>query len=266
MGEKERRKLLFLFVSAQTRRQHVSVKWIFPWLVLAVSFASIQITDYFVRSGSLASPHYLNPPPEYIEHFHFGFRESLADSLWLRWVQDVDYCQLYGDQNRELGREEISNAKNNPLTANPRHKNCDGSWGFKMLDAVSKLAPRFEMVYLAGAPALSILVEDYTGASVIYDRGLEQYPNDWKLLYRAAYHFQFDVKDFKRAAELLTRAGDSGAPLWVKSLASRLYTLTGQIELGLSTLESYRKTLDGNEEAIKKVDERIAELKRQLQP
>ena len=212
-------------------------------------------------STSTSVNKFLSPPPEGAEYFHFGFRESMADSFWLRWIQDSDVCQTYGEA-KSVGDEHKDTDK---LTANPRHKNCDQSWGYKMLDVVSKLAPRFSMVYWAGAPTLSILVEDYEGSTALYERGLKVYPNDWKLLYRAAYHFQFDKKDLPRAAELLNRAGDNGAPIWVKSLAARLYTAAGQLELGVSTLEAYKKTLT-DDAAIKKVDARIQELRRQLQP
>jgi hypothetical protein len=207
---------------------------------------------------------FLTPPPEYVEYFAFGFRESMADSFWLRWVQDSDTCMTYAS-SQKLTESHIG--EENKWSREIRHKNCDNSWGFMMLDSVSRLAPKFKMVYLAGAPTLSILVEDFKGASAIYERGLKEYPQDWQLLYRASYHYQYDRKDLPRAAELLRRAGEHGAPEWVKSLASRLYSAAGKVELGIATLEEYRKTIDPeNTEALKKVDERIAELKRKLQP
>jgi hypothetical protein len=238
--------------------------------LIFMAIVLFALTWQFPNSPSgEGSKKFLAPPPDDLEYFHFGFRESMADSLWLRWIQDSDYCQTYSDgKNEDIGDKTGDiNVPIDNLTYVPRYKICNQSWGFKMLDSISKLAPRFKMIYLAGAPTLSILVEDYTGSSVIYDRGIKEYPNDWMILYRASYHFQYDVHDIVKAAELLNRAGDNGAPIWLKSLAARLYTLNGQIELGLSTLESYRKTIDPeNVGALKKVDERIAELKRKLQP
>jgi hypothetical protein len=53
----------------------------------------------------------------------------------------------------------------------------------------------------------------------------------------------------------------------VKSLAARLYSASGQVELGIRTLEEYKKTIDPEKtEALKSVDERIAELRKKLQP
>lgn len=207
---------------------------------------------------------FLSPPPEYIEHFHLGFKESMADSLWLRWIQDSDFCQTYFESKKNEPLADERKANDDLLLANPRHKICDSSWGFKMLDAITRLDPRFLMPYMAGAVTLSVLVEDYEGASILFDRGLQYYPNDWKLLYRAAYHYQFDKKDLPKAAATLIRAGENGAPPWVISLASRLYTRAGQIELGISTLEAFKKFAEGNKEAVEKIDKRIAELKAQL--
>src|ERR1051326_909177 len=103
-----------------------------------------------------------------------------------------------------------------------------------MLDAVTKLAPKFAMPYVAGAITLSVLVEDYEGAKIIFDRGVEAYPDDWKILYRAAYHYLFDRHDNAHAAELLVRAQKAGGPSWLNFLAARLYSKEGQVQLGVA--------------------------------
>lgn len=121
------------------------------------------------------------------------------------------------------------------------------------------------MPYMAGAMALSVLVEDYEGATVIFDRGLQEYPNDWKLAYRASYHFLFDKNDLPRAAELLERASKNGGPEWFSSLAARLYTRSGQLELGLANLINYRKAFQEDSPGREDVDKRIAELKAELE-
>ncbi|MGE3681870.1 MAG: tetratricopeptide repeat protein [Bdellovibrionales bacterium] len=206
---------------------------------------------------------YLNPPPEMIEHFTFGFDESVADSFWLRWIQDSDTCQTYKGASHSESRVTPPISKGD-VFYNPRHRVCDNSWAFKMLDAVTKTAPKFEMPYMAGAMALSVLVEDYAGASVIFNRGVEQHPENWMILYRAAYHFLFDTQDLPRAAELLNRAAEHGAPYWVRFLSARVYSRAGQLELALSNLEAYRKTLD-DPKAIEGVDMKIASIKREAE-
>jgi len=201
---------------------------------------------------------YLNPPPEYIEYFHFGFRDTMADSLWLRWIQDSDVCQTY---LKPVVYEKIESP-----TGNPRYKVCDTSWSYKMLDATTLLAPKFLMPYVAGASTLAVIVEDYEGATKLYERGLKEYPNDWTLLYRASYHYQFDLADKAKAAELLARAGDNGGPYWLKSLAARLQTEAGQYELALRNLIDHRKGIEdqANADTLEKLDKRIAELKAKM--
>ncbi len=208
---------------------------------------------------------YLNPPPEQIELMHFGFKESLADSLWLRWVQDNDTCQTYGSEVLYNLEPMPKETPKDSLLWLPRHKICENSWSFKMLDAVTKLSPKFEMPYLAGASTLAILVEDFAGATVIYERGLKEYPDNWQLLYRASFHFQYNMKNLPRAAELLLQVADKGGPIWTRSLASRLYTVDGQVALAISVLENYRKSLDeDNLDGKRMVDQRLAELRRKL--
>jgi len=230
----------------------------FNFLCLALSFALIQILNEDGQTQEAMDRRFYAPPPEYIEHFTLGFRESVADSLWIRWIQDGDQCVLY------KGVEEGVPKETHGEFANPRHKICDNSWSFKMLDAVTKTSPRFKMPYEAGAITLSVLAEDYKGSTIIFDRGIAQYPNDWTLLYRAAYHFLYDQGDLEKAAQLLNRAAANGAPEWLRLLAARLYSKTSQIELGLQSLESYRKLVEDKPEALARVDKRIADLRQKL--
>lgn len=254
----------------------------FSFESLALPFATFifwlgTVFTGHASTGLVKEQKYLNPPPtEYIEHTHFGFSESLADSLWLRWIQDNDYCQIYSNKNDEnLERpaprpgqvttplpDTVSEDK---FVSNPRYKICDNSWGFKMLDAITRLAPKFQMAYLAGPISLSVMVEDYEGATVLFERGLKEFPDDWQLAYRASYHFLFDKKDLPRAADLLNHAATHGGPNWLKSLAARLYSRSGQLILGISTLKNYREQVKDNLAAVEDVDKRIAELERQLQ-
>jgi hypothetical protein len=228
------------------------------WILAFLSFA-VTVVCHHLTSDSIELK-YLNPPPEKIEWFHFGFRESMADTFWLRWIQNGSDCQTY----KGVGPE-------HPLTpqadefANPRHKFCDNSWSFKMLDSVTKLAPQFLMPYVTGAIMLSVLVEDYEGAKIIFDRGLAAHPEDWSLAYQASYHYLFDRHDLKRAADLLVQAHQHGGPEWLPLLAARLYSKTGQLQMGISTLELLlkRTTLEKDRQNLEK---RIAEMKRQLQP
>lgn len=227
-----------------------------PWTGL---FVFALLTVLFGHSPLTREENkYLNPPPEKIEYFHFGFADAMADSLWLRWIQDADVCQTYV--------KPVVHHRTESATGNPRYKICDVSWSFKMLDATTRLAPKFLMPYMAGASTLAVVVEDYEGATVLYERGLKEYPNDWQLLYRASYHYLFDLADKPKAIELLIRSAENGGPNWLRSLAARISTELGQLELALRSLLEYRKSIEeqATAETLDKLDRRIGELKARL--
>lgn len=218
-------------------------------------------------------------PPEMIHHFSFGYKESMADSFWIRWAQDVDLCVKNKKTRESFNKEnniqqDLINSKNDIISSEvkslntsfaqmPKKDVCDEGWSFLLLDAVTNLAPKFKVPYKLGAPTLSVLLEDHMGAKKIFDKGISQYPDDWSLLYRAAYHYLFELRDLERAADLLKQAADKGAPDWVHSLAARIYTGTGQLELGISTLENYLKMIK-HEGRRKDIEERISRLKKLL--
>lgn len=248
-------------------------------LTFALSFFMIQVFNQKLEFGP--RPQGLIPPPKYIEHLAFGYRDAMADSIWLRLIQDyesceimrkasVDFHQIGNELRKDRETRQRIEARNeealhvvDAIKSYPIHgKNCRKGWAFTMMDAITQLAPRFHMAYVLGAVALSVISEDFDGAKIIFDRGVEQFPTDWVLLYRAAYSALFDQKDFAKAAELMNRAADNGAPLWLKSLAARLYTQEGQAELGIRLLTELLKKVDPERvEARKSIAERIEKLK-----
>lgn len=185
--------------------------------------------------------YFIFPPPPGLKYYSMGFSDTVADGLWLRFIQDIEKCKLTGFENE-------------------KKSTCRKGWGFQMLDQITQLSPRFRMPFATGPLSLSIISDDYEGASIIFDRATEAFPNDWPILYRAAYHFLYDRSDYKKAASLLMRAHANGGPHWLPLLASRLYSREGQLELGISTLKSYLETLKDDSEIKKTVNRRLASL------
>ncbi|MEM7646130.1 MAG: hypothetical protein AAF203_04400, partial [Pseudomonadota bacterium] len=102
----------------------------------------------------------------------------------------------------------------------------------------SDLSPDFRTVYADGATMLSVLVDDREGAKSIFSKGVAYFPDDWEILYRAAYHELFEMKNPDRAQELLLKAGKRGAPEWVYSLSAKLLTRLGRAQFAKTILES----------------------------
>lgn len=199
------------------RRYHAKASSI---LLGALSFLMIGLSQSQLERRHILEGRHLVAPPPFFERMVFGYNEVAGDLLWIRALQDFDYC----DQ-----KVAVNLCKND-------------SWLYKMLNAVTELSPSFRLAYAAGALALTVIVSDIEGATKIFDKGVKAFPNDWPILYRAAYHYMYEVKDNKRAAGLLIQAGKNGAPPWVFTLAGRLYSDAGNLELAELVLQDMINT------------------------
>lgn len=190
------------------------------------------------------SPEDYLPPPKAIQHFTSGLKIAIADSLWLRALQDFDYCN---DKINE--------------------RDCVGqSWLFQVLDLATTLDPKFEPVmYQTGGLALTVIISDYAGASIYFDRGVEQYPNDWQLNYAAAYHVLYEEKNKAKAAKLYLAAADNGAPPWVRVMAGRLGYEGGDKVFAEQVLQQMIDT-NQDEKLIEVLKRRLSKLKAETAP
>ena len=136
---------------------------------------------------------------------------------------------------------------------------CQQGWAFHMLNEITDLSPKFEIVYTMGAPGLSIMVDDRLGAEVIFDKGIVALPKNWQIPYMAAYHALFETRKFEKAGDLLRRVGDLGGPEWVYFLATKVYSRAGRAELGKAVIEDYIKNFPPNEVPIR-AKQRLAEV------
>jgi tetratricopeptide (TPR) repeat protein len=182
-------------------------------------------------------------PPQQIKHMTFGYHESVSDSMWLRVIQDIDVCEKK-DQNSALRTEGGV---------------CRKAWVYQYLDAITELTPQFRMPFATGPLILSVVVEDREGATQLFEKALRQFPNDWPIIYRAAYHFMYEEKDEARAAQLLLRAADLGAPPWLRSLAAKLLTQSGKLELARSVIKQAMES-NPNEKLRERLEQRLREI------
>ena len=171
----------------------------------------VFVTSIFttIKSGDqMAAIKDLIPPPPNLENMSVGLAPQMADLLWVRAIQDFDYCE------NEIAKQR-----------------CQGnSWLYKMLDTITQLDPEYRMPYAVGALALSVIISDIEGASALFDKAVIHYPNDWRILYRAGYHALLEEKNNLKAAERFDRCATYGGPIWLKGLAGRLYNKAGHAE------------------------------------
>lgn len=183
-------------------------------------------------------------PPEYIEHMTLGFDDVVADSLWIRLIQDYDLC-------------EASSLK---VVGGAVGMKCSEGWIFRMVDAITDLSPRFRMPYATGGSMLSVIIEDYNGAAKVFKKAEKQFPEDYVFPYRAAYNYMFGLAQPIEASEALLRASKlEGAPAWLPMLAARQAKQGGKFELGARILEELVGERPEWEE-----NPRLIELRREL--
>ncbi|MFV8259608.1 hypothetical protein ACNQKP_17505 [Bdellovibrio bacteriovorus] len=201
------------------------------------SFSLLVISLRNFPPQSLNQGAYIAPPPM-LERMSFGYSEVIADVLWIRTIQDLDYCEKSVGENICVG----------------------DSWLYKMLDTITELSPKFRIAYAAGGLALTVIISDIDGATKIFEKGVKELPQDWPIAYRAAYHYMYEVKDNKRAADLLVQAGKNGGPPWFLTLAGRLYSDAGNLELAESVLQDMINT-EQDPVLIKRLQDKIQSIK-----
>lgn len=145
----------------------------------------------------------------FVKYFSVGFDNSIADLFWIRFLQELD-------------------ASNHANIAE-QHLCPDGtsSWHFHIMNVAFDLDNRFYEIMVHAPLLVSVTISDSKGASILFDKSVINFPNDWRILYRASYQAQVEEHDFQKAANLLYRAGKNGAPGWVMSLAGGLYNQAG---------------------------------------
>jgi hypothetical protein len=203
---------------------------------------SIFISVLLILGSILWSPNFfqeqqraLIAPVPQMQYFHFGFNEVIADSLWIRAIQDFDYCekQLAGNL-------------------------CKGNgWLFKMLDTVTDLSPHFRMPFATGGIALSVIISDIEGASKLFDKAELVFPYEWAIMYRAAFHSIYEEKNPDKAARRLILSAQHGGGEWFYALAARMYTEAGKKELGERLYQDLKNSDFEHEWVLKRMRDRL---------
>ena len=160
-------------------------------------------------------------PPEVIKYFSFGFPDLYADILWMRLIQNIDFC---------------SSKKGLPIYDGRTKYQCEKGWSYKMTVAITELAPRFLAPYEIAGSIMSVIMGDKLGAKKVYDKAVKVFPNNWRIHFSASYHYLMEIKDEKKAAKLLIKTADLGGPLWLYALAAKTYQKKGQLLLAKEIL------------------------------
>lgn len=150
-----------------------------------------------------------------------GNKRLITDLLWIQTLIESD-LERYG--NRDLN-----------------------NWLFLRFSTISVLDRRFYENYLFGGQFLSIVKDDLEGASFIYEKGLKEYPDDYRLNFQAGFLNYWELDNPEKGLKYLTKVKDHPkAPHFIHSIINKLKIETG---IDLETiyklvLHSYESTLD----------------------
>ena len=161
-------------------------------------------------------------PPNILQHFSLGYRDFVANLLWLRFIQDADFCSF--EKGKPIYKGDV--------------KSCEWSWSFHIVNALSELAPRFKTPYTFSTIMLSIFAGDQKGAEYILQKGLKHFPKDWKINFQAVYFYSMEMKKPEMAAYYAYQSAENGGPHWLYGLAAKKYGEAEQLLLGEAVLKN----------------------------
>jgi len=126
------------------------------------------------------------------------------------------------------------------------YKNKDlNSWMFLRFKSIIELDPQFLKAYQFGGQYLSIIKDDLFGAEIIFDSGLEVFPEDYLLNFNSGFLQAFELgnsaKAIKNYGSILSHPK---TPIYVKSIINKLrYNESNDLDLAYKlVLETYLNT------------------------
>ena len=150
--------------------------------------------------------------------FAFGFRNFLADVVWLQAVQVAG--------SRAMSHEDYDRLSS-------------------MLDAVTRFDRRFLIPYLVGGVLLGDSPPHAGEALRLLARGRENYPEDWRLPFYMGYTLYYVIGDPRKGAVAMQEAALlKGCPPFVGPLAARMFGEGNDPETALSFLENLIRVED----------------------
>lgn len=164
------------------------------------------------------------PKGEYLRLAVLGYRQLVADIIWLQAVQHIG-------------------AK--------RDSQQGYSWTYHAVDVLTDLDPNFVPPYQATGVFLGVLVGHHDEAIAILTKGMRHNPEVWQLPFLAGYIAFYELCDPVAGSQFLRVAAQApGAPAYLPKLAARMTVMTGNPDAALEFLDRFSRSVS---------DERVRE-------
>lgn len=181
----------------------------------------------------------ININSDFLKLFSAGNSRLISDLLWITTLLESDHEHY---KQKDLN-----------------------SWMYLRFKTIATLDPQFLQNYQFGGKYLSIIKDDIYGAKEIFDIGLSLYPNDYELLFNAAYLYAFELQDNEKAFILYDKVSTfSYAPVFIKTLKSKLrYAHDKNLEL---TFKILSETLKNEKESylVEKIKKDLYALRAEI--
>lgn len=148
----------------------------------------------------------INVQTVFLQALSAGHKRLITDLLWIQTLLESDL--------EHYKKKDLNN------------------WLFLRFNTISVLDPRFYENYLYGGQFLNVVKDDLEGAKIIYEKGIGQFPNDYRLLYQTGFLYYFEAGELERGLELLSKIErHPQAPVYLPSIINKLrFQVTGDLE------------------------------------
>lgn len=178
------------------------------------------------------------PSGQFLKQVVLGYDQAASALAWLRTVQ------YYG-----------------------QHAQSDRVFDmmYHLCDITTELDPHFEEPYTFGSFVLMTEGKRPSAGMQLLEKGRENNPNSWKLLFETGFIYYISWEDYPKAAEYFTEAARiPGAPEYTRRFAAFVTQRAGEIETSILLWQELAERTTNpqlREKARKKVEELTAELR-----
>ena len=179
------------------------------------------------------------PDGEYLKIASLGYRELIADLLWIQSIQ-------------VMGEKKVSESS--------------GRWLYRALDIITTLDPKFVRAYEGGGLALTTLVVLPEESNQLMMKGMRHNPTEWKLPFLIGINYYYELYDDGKAAEYMAQAARlPGAPSSLGTLAANLYVSAHSPQEAVNLLTAlYEQTTDESAKKLLEIRLKIVMTERDL--
>jgi hypothetical protein len=208
-------------------------------LVILLGVIHVPLNDWTVSKPKLEQLTYL-PDGEFLRIASLGYRELVADLLWLQVIQVMGQQKLSEDAGR---------------------------WLYLAVDRITTLDRKFVRAYEAGSLALCTLVVLPEESNRLLEKGMLHNPQEWKLPFLLGINYYFEQADDAKAAQAMAKAASlPGAPEGLARLAAKLFVSAKSPQQAVELLAKvYDETTDEHVKKLLEIRLKESIVERDLQ-